>query len=135
MSKRIAAELDTRMPGALQKASLDIWDKRYRLKNIRGAAREQCIDDTFKRVAKALASLEVESSRECTTFRFNPEISQGVLVRESELEKTRDIFTLKNGEVLECKGNDDIEYEGQNHSAANLYDAIKEGYYGKLGRH
>jgi ribonucleoside-diphosphate reductase alpha chain len=25
-----------------------------------------------------------------------------------------------------------IEYDGEEHSAANLYDALKEGYYGKF---
>jgi ribonucleoside-diphosphate reductase alpha chain len=31
-----------------------------------------------------------------------------------------------------AKGNEVIQYEGEEHSAANLYDAIKEGYYGKF---
>lgn len=68
----------------------------------------------------------------CTTFRFNPEVFQGVLVKEEDLENTRYRFTLNNGDVVEVKGNDMIEYEGEIHSAANLYDALKEGYYGKL---
>jgi len=41
-------------------------------------------------------------------------------------------FTLDNGEVVEVKGNEEIEYDGEMHSAANLYDALKEGYYGKF---
>ena len=28
--------------------------------------------------------------------------------------------------------NEQVEYDGEIHSAANLYDALKEGYYGKL---
>ena len=68
----------------------------------------------------------------CTTFRFNPEVFQGVLVKEQDLENTTYRFTLDNGEVVEAKGNDMIEYEGETHSAANLFDALKEGYYGKL---
>ena len=35
-------------------------------------------------------------------------------------------------EEIEAKGNDEIEYDGEIHSAANLYDALKEGYYGKF---
>ncbi len=68
----------------------------------------------------------------CTTFRFNPEVFQGVLVKESDLENTTYQFTLEDGEVIELKGNDEIEYDGEIHSAANLFDALKEGYYGKF---
>ena len=68
----------------------------------------------------------------CTTFRFNPEAFQGVLVKESDLENTTYQFTLEDGHVLELKGNEEIEYDGEMHSAANLFDALKEGYYGKF---
>jgi ribonucleoside-diphosphate reductase alpha chain len=68
----------------------------------------------------------------CTTFRFNPEAFQGVLVKESDLENTIYQFTLEDGHVLELKGNEEIEYDGEMHSAANLFDALKEGYYGKF---
>jgi len=66
----------------------------------------------------------------CTTFRFNPAAFQGVLVRPSELAGTRYRFTLDDGTTLEFAGDDEIEYEGQVHTAANLFDALKEGYYG-----
>ncbi len=68
----------------------------------------------------------------CTTFRFNPEVFQGVLVKESDLENTTYRFSLEDGSVIAAKGNDEIEYDGEMHTAANLYDALKEGYYGKL---
>ncbi|MEQ1600218.1 MAG: adenosylcobalamin-dependent ribonucleoside-diphosphate reductase [Methylophilaceae bacterium] len=68
----------------------------------------------------------------CTTFRFNPEAFQGVLVTEKDLENTTYKFTLEDGTEIEAKGNDEIEYDGEIHSAANLYDALKEGYYGKF---
>jgi ribonucleoside-diphosphate reductase alpha chain len=68
----------------------------------------------------------------CTTFRFNPEVFQGVLVKESDLENTIYQFTLEDGHVVEFKGNEDVEYDGEIHSAANLFDALKEGYYGKF---
>jgi ribonucleoside-diphosphate reductase alpha chain len=68
----------------------------------------------------------------CTTFRFNPEVFQGVLVKESDLENTTYQFTLEDGTTVEYKGNDEIEYDGEIHTAANLFDALKEGYYGKL---
>ena len=68
----------------------------------------------------------------CTTFRFNPEVFQGVLVKEEDLANTTYRFVLDDGEVVEVKGNEEIEYDGEVHTAANLYDALKEGYYGKF---
>ena len=68
----------------------------------------------------------------CTTFRFNPSAFQGVLVKEKDLENTTYRFTLADGTVIEARGNEEIEYDGDVHTAANLYDAIKEGYYGKF---
>jgi ribonucleoside-diphosphate reductase alpha chain len=68
----------------------------------------------------------------CTTFRFNPEAFQGVLVKEKDLKNTTYRFTLENGSVVEAKGDDEISYDGEIHTAANLFDALKEGYYGKL---
>lgn len=68
----------------------------------------------------------------CTTFRFNPEAFQGVLVKEKDLENTQYEFTLEDGSVITVKGNEEIEYDGELHTAANLYDALKEGYYGKF---
>ncbi|WP_349431262.1 adenosylcobalamin-dependent ribonucleoside-diphosphate reductase [Methylomarinum sp. Ch1-1] len=68
----------------------------------------------------------------CTTFRFNPEVFQGVLVKETDLENTTYQFTLEDGHVVELKGNEEVEYDGEVHTAANLFDALKEGYYGKF---
>jgi len=68
----------------------------------------------------------------CTTFRFNPEVFQGVLVKEEDLKNTTYRFTLIDDSIIELKGNDEIQYDGEMHTAANLYDALKEGYYGKF---
>ncbi|MDY0248938.1 MAG: adenosylcobalamin-dependent ribonucleoside-diphosphate reductase [Pseudomonas sp.] len=68
----------------------------------------------------------------CTTFRFNPAAFQGVLVKEEDLAKTTYRFKLADGSFVEVKGHEQIEYDGELHSAANLYDALKEGYYGKF---
>ena len=68
----------------------------------------------------------------CTTFRFNPAAFQGVLVKEADLENTLYRFELEDGTVIEAKGNEEIEYDGETHTAANLFDALKEGYYGKF---
>jgi ribonucleoside-diphosphate reductase alpha chain len=68
----------------------------------------------------------------CTTFRFNPEAFQGVLVKERDLKNTVYTFTLDDGSKIEAKGDEEIEYDGEVHTAANLFDALKEGYYGKF---
>lgn len=68
----------------------------------------------------------------CTTFRFNPDAFQGVLVKDKDLANTTYRFVLEDGTAVEAKGNDEIEYDGEVHTAANLFDALKEGYYGKF---
>ena len=47
-----------------QPASLDIWDAKYRLSSKEGVNIDESIDDTYTRVARALADVEVESKRE-----------------------------------------------------------------------
>jgi ribonucleoside-diphosphate reductase alpha chain len=108
------------------------------------AAAQKWIDSSISKTANVPSDYPFEnfkhiyqyaydkSLKGCTTFRFNPEAFQGVLVQEKDLEKTLYKFTLGNGEIVELKGNDMVEYDGETHSAANLYDALKEGYYGKL---
>jgi ribonucleoside-diphosphate reductase alpha chain len=68
----------------------------------------------------------------CTTFRFNPEAFQGVLVKEEDLKNTTYVFVLEDGTEMKVKGDEEIEYDGEMHTAANLFDALKEGYYGKF---
>jgi len=68
----------------------------------------------------------------CTTFRFNPAAFQGVLVKEQDLKNTTYVFELEDGSTVELKGDEEVEYDGETHSAANLFDALKEGYYGKF---
>jgi ribonucleoside-diphosphate reductase alpha chain len=68
----------------------------------------------------------------CTTFRFNPAAFQGVLVKEQDLKNTTYVFELEDGTTVELKGDEEVEYDGEMHTAANLFDALKEGYYGKF---
>ncbi|MEL7449418.1 MAG: adenosylcobalamin-dependent ribonucleoside-diphosphate reductase [Pseudomonadota bacterium] len=68
----------------------------------------------------------------CTTFRFNPEAFQGVLVTDEDLKNTEYSFTLEDGSIVTARGDEEIEYDGEIHTAANLFDALKEGYYGKF---
>jgi ribonucleoside-diphosphate reductase alpha chain len=68
----------------------------------------------------------------CTTFRFNPAAFQGVLVKENDLKNTTYVFELEDGSKVELKGDEEVEYDGEMHTAANLFDALKEGYFGKF---
>ena len=68
----------------------------------------------------------------CTTFRFNPEVHQGVLVQQADLAGTLYRFTLADGSTVQLAGDAEVEYEGGRYTAANLYDALKEGFYGRL---
>src|SRR5512134_957871 len=47
-----------------QEASLDIWDKKYRLSAKDGTPIDRSMDDTYKRVARALADVELPEVRE-----------------------------------------------------------------------
>ncbi len=67
-----AVNLDTTMmtDDAFQPASLDIWDSKYRLMAKDGSVIDETIDDTYSRVARALADVEAESLRETYFERF-----------------------------------------------------------------
>src|ERR1700726_3693928 len=49
---------------SFQEASFDIWDKKYRLTAKDGSPIDNTMDDTYKRVARALADVEADESRE-----------------------------------------------------------------------
>src|SRR5689334_8327318 len=49
---------------AFQEASLDIWDKKYRLTAKDGSPIDRSMDETYKRVARALADVEREDVRD-----------------------------------------------------------------------
>jgi ribonucleoside-diphosphate reductase alpha chain len=67
-----------------------------------------------------------------TTYRYNPDVVSGVLVQKHELENTKYLFKLEDGSSIEAMGTDVIEYDGEEHIAANLYDALSEGLYGNM---
>ena len=108
------------------------------------AASQKWIDSSISKTANVPTNYPYEDFKDiytyahqqglkgCTTFRFNPAAFQGVLVKESDLENTTYRFELEDGSVVEVKGNEEIEYDGEMHTAANLFDALKEGYYGKF---
>ncbi|MBV2206842.1 MAG: adenosylcobalamin-dependent ribonucleoside-diphosphate reductase [Pseudomonas sp.] len=107
------------------------------------AAAQKWVDSSISKTANVPTDYPFESFKDiyryawrqglkgCTTFRFNPAAFQGVLVKDADLEKTLYRFTLEDGSVVELKGNQEVEYDGEVNTAANLFDALKEGYYGK----
>jgi len=108
------------------------------------AAAQKWIDSSISKTANVPTNYQYEDFKGiylyahekglkgCTTFRFNPEAFQGVLVKEKDLKNTTYEFTLEDGTVVAAKGDEEISYDGEVHTAANLFDALKEGYYGKL---
>ncbi len=108
------------------------------------AAAQLWVDSSISKTANVPTDYKYEDFKEiymyafeqglkgCTTFRFNPEAFQGVLVKEDDLKNTTYVFTLEDGTEVEARGDQEIEYDGEMHTAANLFDALKEGYYGKF---
>ncbi|HEB96342.1 MAG TPA: ribonucleoside-diphosphate reductase, partial [Sedimenticola thiotaurini] len=135
-----AEEEDQRLPDYFISAD-DITPKQH--VDVQAAA-QKWIDSSISKTANVPTDYPYEEFKDiylyaydqglkgCTTFRFNPEAFQGVLVKEQDLENTTYSFTLEDGSTVELKGNEEVEYDGEVHTAANLFDALKEGYYGKL---
>ncbi|MCB1626034.1 MAG: ribonucleoside-diphosphate reductase, adenosylcobalamin-dependent, partial [Pseudomonadales bacterium] len=62
-----------------QEASLDIWDRKYRLSAKDGTPIDASMDDTYKRVARALADVEPASVREQWYERFLWALRRGAI--------------------------------------------------------
>ncbi len=108
------------------------------------AAAQKWVDSSISKTANVPTDFKYESFKDiylyayeqglkgCTTFRFNPERQSGVLIKGEDLKNTFYVFTLEDGTELRARGDEEIEYDGETHTAANLFDAMKEGYYGKF---
>ena len=108
------------------------------------AAAQRWIDSSISKTANVPADFAFDAFKDiylyawrnglkgCTTFRYNPAAFQGVLVKNEDLANTRYRFTLADGSLLELRGDETVEYDGDIHTAANLHEALKEDYYGKF---
>jgi ribonucleoside-diphosphate reductase alpha chain len=108
------------------------------------AAAQKWVDSSISKTANVPTDFAYEEFKDiymyayeqglkgCTTFRFNPEAFQGVLVKEKDLKNTKYTFVLNDGTEVTLAGDEEVEYDGETHNAANLFDALKEGYYGKF---
>ena len=107
------------------------------------AAAQQWVDSSISKTANVPTNFPFDAFKNiylyaheqglkgCTTFRFNPEVFQGVLVKEEDLKNTTYLFTQEDGTEVSLRGDEEVEYDGERHTAANLFDALKEGYYGR----
>jgi ribonucleoside-diphosphate reductase alpha chain len=107
------------------------------------AAAQKWVDSSISKTANVPTDFPYEDFKDiylyahekglkgCTTFRFNPEAHQGVLVKADDLKNTTYVFCFEDGSEVRVRGDEEIEYDGEVHTAANLYDALKEGYYGR----
>ncbi|MET3008619.1 adenosylcobalamin-dependent ribonucleoside-diphosphate reductase [Stenotrophomonas koreensis] len=135
-----ASEADAQLPDYFIAAD-DISPKQH--VDVQAAA-QKWVDSSISKTANVPTDYPYEDFKDiyryaheqglkgCTTFRFNPAAFQGVLVKEADLANTTYRFELEDGSVVEVPGNEEIEYDGEMHTAANLFDALKEGYYGKF---
>ena len=108
------------------------------------AAAQRWVDSSISKTANVPTDFNYEEFKDiymyayemglkgCTTFRFNPEVFQGVLVKDKDLQNTKYTFVLDDSSEITVRGDEEIEYDGEMHTAANLFDALKEGYYGKF---
>jgi ribonucleoside-diphosphate reductase alpha chain len=89
-------------------------------------------DISFNDFKEVYAYAHRKGLKGCATYRPNPERFSGVLVRPEEQASTIYEFTTENGDTFSARGDEKIQYRGEEHVAANLYEAINNGYFGKI---
>ena len=75
--KSVKASNDQIIP--MQEASLDIWDKKYRLKDKESNPVDSDVNATYERVAKALSDVEGEDVREMWKEKFLWALQHGAI--------------------------------------------------------
>ena len=89
----------------MQSVSLDIWDKKYRLKTKQGDHVDQNMDDSYSRVARALADVEEENKRLVSDFESTKNLLNA-MVNAGELTKNDllDLYIKKRTQSDYLKG-------------------------------
>jgi ribonucleoside-diphosphate reductase alpha chain len=102
------------------------------------AAAQKWIDSSISKTINVPTNITFEDFKEiyeyayekglkgCTTFRYNPEHFQGVLVTKKDLASTTYRFTLENGNQVNVRGDEIVDYKDEKQTASNLYEALKE---------
>lgn len=89
-------------------------------------------DISFEEFSKIYLLAHEKGLKSATTFRYNPEAFQGVIVNKDDLKNTKYKITLDDGSSMTLTGDELINYDDNSTTVANLYDAIKEGTYNKF---
>ena len=80
MPAKLHVITDTVTEIPFQDASMDIWDTKYRLKTKDGVAIDENIDETYQRVARALAQVEKGNNKQDQYYQeFLWALRQGVI--------------------------------------------------------
>ncbi len=108
------------------------------------AAAQLWVDSSISKTANVPTDYKYEDFKDIYMYAFEqgpeglhdiPLQSGGVSGRAGQGRRPEEhhlVFTLEDGTEIEAKGDQEIEYDGEMHTAANLFDALKEGYYGKF---
>ena len=107
------------------------------------AAAQQWVDSSISKTINVPADIKFEDFQDlymygvqkglkgCTTYRPNPKHIGAVLVTKEEQAKHTYNFKLEDGTVVSARGDEKIKYNGEEHVASLLFEAIREGTYGR----
>ncbi len=102
----INASTDNQSPDiydlSLKEASVEPWDRTYRLKNKQGEAIDVTLDDTYKRLASALSELENQSNRNYWYKEFLQALRQGAIPAASVITSLSEDEQQTNRSLLDC---------------------------------
>lgn len=102
----INASTDNQSPDvlnfSLQDTSMELWDRKYRLKNKQGEAIDVTVDDTYKRLACALSELENQSIRDYWYKEFLFALRQGAILAAPIIKTLGAVEQQTNHTLLNC---------------------------------
>lgn len=105
----------------LQDVSIDTWDKKYRLKDKNGTPLENTVQDTYRRVAKALAAVEKPENQAYWEEEFFKVMNLGCTPAGRILSNVGAEKYKANTSTINCTVSGTIE-----DSMEGILDAVKE---------
>jgi len=120
---KTARKIDPKDLGEItfQAASLDIWDTKYRLKAKDGKIIDQSVDDTYLRVANALAAVEAPEKQEYWAERFIWALRKGAIPAGRIISNAGAAEHKPATSTINCTVSGTI-----NDSMAEILDKVKE---------